>query len=255
MQISKFIQTLIIVNGIIIPSFLGFVLFQIIKESSTPEKIEQKGAYVGEKLTEAKSEGLALQRITFEWPQRIYNSTNYYLPVSAATLKEAKVMKQAISSAGDISWRLLQVFNVVFLDSNYNVIRNLVDKKASIIDIKMPWGRYHEKIDTTIKNIAYLIGFEDTNKDGELNLNDKHDLYISDLEGKNLVKATHQIDLLEYRFKEQHSKIFIKYKERNDKKEEHKNIKFGVYNISTSNFQPLVNLNSTLTEIEEVLIN
>jgi len=214
MRIGKFIQMLIIVNGIMIPSFLGFVLFQIMKEHNEPKKIEQDGAYVGEKLTEAKLDGLALQSITFQWPQSIYNSTNFYLPVSAATLKEAKAMKKAISSAGDISWSLLQVFNVVFLDSNYTVLRNLVDKKASIIDIEMPRPYRHDEIDTTINHIAYIIGFKDTNNDGELNVKDKHDLYVSDLEGNNLVKATHQIDLLEYRFRERHSKIFIKYKER-----------------------------------------
>ena len=170
------------------------------------------------------------------------------------TYKEAKDVRKAISSAGDFSMSVLQIFNVVFLDSNYQVIRNLLDKKAFISDINIPWGG-REKVDRSIQNIAYEIAFEDSNNDGKLNNDDNMDLYISDLDGGNLLQVTKNIDVKSYEFINDHKDLIIRYKERNDEREEHKKVKFAFYNIATSSFKPLLELNNHLEELEKQLIN
>ncbi|MBT28661.1 MAG: hypothetical protein CMO01_03290 [Thalassobius sp.] len=218
------------------------------------DRYHEEGLIVGEELEHAKSDTLALQGISYDYPEPIYNSSNYYLPISAMTYKEAKDVRKAISSAGDFSMSVLQIFNVVFLDSNYQVIRNLLDKKAFISDINIPWGG-REKVDRSIQNIAYEIAFEDSNNDGKLNNDDNMDLYISDLDGGNLLQVTKNIDVKSYEFINDHKDLIIRYKERNDEREEHKKVKFAFYNIATSSFKPLLELNNHLEELEKQLIN
>ncbi|UZR95680.1 hypothetical protein [Chondrinema litorale] len=252
---TKFVRVLIIINGLMLPVILCFLFYQMIKSFLPKEdKYHEEGLIVGEELEQAKCDTLALQGIHYDYPEPIYNSPNYYLPISAMTYKEAKDLRKVMSSAGDLSMSFLQIFNVVFLDSNYQVIRNLLDKKAFISDINIPWGD-REKVDRSIQNIAYEIAFEDSNNDGKLNNYDNMDLYISDLDGGNLLQVTKNIDVKSYEFINYHKDLLIRYKERNDEREEHKKVKFAFYNITTSSFKSLSELNNHLDELEKQLIN
>jgi len=134
------------------------------------------------------------------------------------TYEEAKRYKEIASSAGDISPVAFgnNYLNVIFFDKHYNVIDQLLDKKASITEIFINRGYYGYRenvIDTTVKNIAYSIGFEDTNKDGKLNSLDNHDLYISDLDGSNLTQVSRQIEVVDYQFINSNTEIFIRFKD------------------------------------------
>jgi hypothetical protein len=216
---------------------------------------EPESIIVGKKLESAKQKDLALQGLYYNAPQDIYNSTNLYLPLSIMTYKEAKEVEQAASSANDLSLSFYNIFNVVFLDKEYHVIGKLLDKKASITDIHIPSGNYNsEIIDTTVKHIAYYIGFTDTNKDGLLNREDSHDLYLSDLSGKQLTQVTSGIDIENYYFQKDHSQLLIIYKERTNQREEHKRNKFAIYEISKKQFRKLEALEKQLESIEKQLI-
>ena len=251
---NKFIKTLIIINGLIIPLIIVVLLFLWI--DPFPNKKENvEGIIVGEKLHDAKIDSIALQGLYYDSPRKIYNSKNYYLPISVTTYKEAKNLRKIASSANDLSYSFQHIMNVIFLNGDYEVITTLLDKKASIIDIEVRTQYKSDKeVDTTVKNIGYLIGFEDSNNDGKLNSDDYHDLYISDLNGQNLIKATSGIDIISFNFINSNSEILIRYYERSDLKEEHKKIMFGIFNIQESEFKSLSGLNDTIQNLKDRLI-
>lgn len=260
---NKLIRILIIINGTLLPVFIIYYLYKSISENWISNDYQSESIIVGDKLEEAKRDSLALQGLTYESPVDIYNSTNHYLPVSVMTYEEAKTYKELVAGAGDINPNALgnNYLNVVFLDSHYRVIGQLLDKKASISEIFINRGqnayRYDEEekeVDKTVKNIAYSIGFEDSNQDGKLNSLDNHDLYISDLDGKNLKQVTKDINVEEYQFINSNSEIFIRFKDREKIREEYKHIKFGLYHIESGTFSELKEIENKLLEIEKKLV-
>jgi|JI9StandDraft_2_1071091.scaffolds.fasta_scaffold24193_2 hypothetical protein len=253
---NKLNQTLVTINGIIIPLFIGFALYNILDKPDN-EYGGHESIIVGDELEKAKSDSLALQGITYESPEEIYNSTNFYLPVSVMTYEEAKELRKLALSAGDINPSQFNLFNVVFLDKDYKVIGQLLDKKGSITAIQINRGRYNyrdDSIDKTVKNIAYQIGFNDSNGDGKLNSLDDHDLYITDLNGQNLTQVTTKKYIVDFRFINSNSELFIRFKDRSNIRDEYKKVKFGVYNIASGTFNELKDLENKLTDIESQLI-
>lgn len=249
---NKLNQTLVTINGLIIPLALVFVLYKTFA-SMVNDRREPESIIVGPELDEARSDSLALQGIDYESPWNIYNSTNFYLPVSVKTYEEPrKTVKLGLVSS-DFGGPTSNYFNVIFLDKNYNVIGTLLDKKASITDIHINRGQSsyrNDSIDRTVKHIAYLIGFADTNADGKLSPSDSHDLYITDLSGKNLTQVTRQKDIVSYQFINANSELFVQFKDRDNTKAEYKKVKFGVYNIASGTFSELKDLEKKLTEVE-----
>lgn len=253
---NKFIKFLMILNGLLLPILLLFAISQITKEIFPIRNNQPEGVIIGEKLEEAKKDSVALQGLRYYSPVDIYNSDNKLLKISLMTYEERKEFLKYASVANDIGDPLLNLVNVVFLDKNYQVIGSLLEEKASISLIKFRNGYYgdNEPIDKTYKNIGYLIAFEDSNKDGKLNSIDNHDLYISDLRGENLKKVTNNIDIDNFELINSNSQILIYYKEREDIPEEHKKIKFAIYDIEKDSFVSLQSLNSELENLEKIII-
>jgi hypothetical protein len=226
-------------------------------ESNNTNNYEATGIIVGEDLEKAKGDSLALQGLSYEKPIPIYNSTNFYLPLSAKTFKESRKLSADSEAAGDFYTGWFNYVNVLFLDKDYKVIGILLDKKASISEIET-YGVYYNSNDnsrdTTVKNIAYLIGYEDSNNDGKLDHNDFHDLFISDLNGGNLTMVTKEKDIIDYDFIKSNSEIFIRYLDRNDLRDEYKRTKFGLFHIVTREFRELKDIEESLIEIESSLI-
>lgn len=239
-----------------IPLVLAIIIFQMARTFFSRLDDDDEGIILDERLSEAKSDNFALQGLSYDSPVEIGNSTNYCLPISVTTYEEARNLRELASRAGDMCLSYDHIMNVIFMDKNYHVIGKLVDKKASVSQIELPDnGRFDRVVDTSVKNIAYLIGFEDTNNDGKLNSSDNHDLYITDLNGQNLTKATTRIDVEFFVFVNSGTKMLIRYKERSDLKEEHKKVKFGLFDIATSKFEEMTGLNNSINDIERQLIN
>lgn len=258
---NKFIRTLVIVNGILFPLFFVFLLYKSFFESSDNYGYgyQAESIIVGEELEKAKIDSLVLQGISYETPPKeIYNSTNMYLPISVLTYEEARQLRDDASRAGDFNPAWFNYFNVLFLDKDYNVIGQLLDRKGSVAEITIN-ERYNydgEKntVDESVKNIAYRIGFDDSNKDGKLDYNDDHDLYISDLNGQNLTQVTSNKDIVDFEFIRSNSQIFIRFKDRNGLKDEYNYIKFGIYDIATASFNELKDIEKKLIDIEARLM-
>lgn len=265
---NKLLQKLLIINGLLFPIILIFMLFSFIKseffkgnkynESTYIE--EGDGMIVGKKLKEANDKKVALQGIYFyQNAEEIFNSENYYLQLSINIYEEAKQFESAASSAGDINlFAFLNTCNILFLDKEHRFLSLLLNKKASIREMHIQ--RSYIKVDdekeipdSTMQNIVYQIGFEDTNKDDVLDKQDAHDLFISDLAGKNLIQVTQNIDIEDFRFQKNHSELFITYKDRSNEREEYKRKKFAIYNIKTNTLKKLTDIDKALDEFEKII--
>ena len=257
---NRFIKSLVIVNGILLPIFAGLLVYNSFSDDATSYDYQPESVIVGDDLEKAKSDSIALQGLSYETPpQTIYNSTNMYIPISVLTYEEARKLRQISQSAGDFDPGWFNYFNILFLDKDYKVIGQLLDKKATISEIVINQGaRYYYgeavAVDTTVKNIAYRIGFDDSNKDGKLNPTDDQDLYISDFKGQSLTQVTFQKDIIDFEFIKSNTKIFIRYKDRNDMRDEYNHLKFGIYDIQTKTFNELKEIEGRLVDIEAKLI-
>ncbi len=258
---NKYIKFLIIINGTLLPVILLFALYNITKDvfRKTEENIyKEQGIIVGEELEVAKKEGFALQGLQYDTPSKVYNSDNYYLPISLMTYEEKKRVNEMAASANDINPGFLKQVNIIFLDKNYKVIRSLLNKKGSILDIKFQGEYYYRtsgEIDETAKYIGYLISLDDTNKDGKINSLDHHDLYISDLDGGNLKRITNKLIIESFEFISSNTKILITYATPLNTREEHKEVGFAIYDIYKEKFTDLNSLNKELEKLEKIIIN
>lgn len=254
---NKYIKFLIILNVTLLPVILIFLLFQLTKEFFPNNNNFPDGIILGEELETAKKDSLVLQGLKYYTPIDLYNSKNKYLPISLLTYEEEKRIKNLASVANDIGDSLLKFVNIIFVDENYQVITSLLKKKASILQIEPQRKRYkleRDELDKTVKYIAYLIAFEDSNKDGKLNSADNHDLYLSDLNGKNLKIITNSINLDRFEFTNSNSQIFIKYTDRENIREEYKKQKFAIYDIESSKLLNMSSIDKELDNLEKIII-
>lgn len=259
---TKFIRILIIINGLLIPSIAVVVIYKLLAEAFTDYDY-QPDIIVGENLSDAKKDSVAIQGISYETPLEIPNSTNLYLPISVVNYEEARSLKteQFLASSSPrfkaSGGYYGNYLNILFLNKDYGIIRRLLNKKGIISEIRINHGDVdypQSKIDTTVKHIAYRIGFQDSNQDGKLNSEDDHDLYISTLDGDNLTQITNAKDVVEFKFLDSNKKILIQYKERSKQREEYKRVKFATYTIATKTFSELTDVEKNLNEIESQLI-
>ena len=123
-HLNRLVKNLIILNGVLIPILIFFFFFQIAKSFIKTDKVndDEEGIILDERLDAAKLDTLALQGLVYSEPRGIYNSSNYYLPISIMTYEEAKKLSLIVSSANDVSPSFFQYLNIVFLDSRNNFV-------------------------------------------------------------------------------------------------------------------------------------
>lgn len=164
--------------------------------------------------------------------------------------------------------------NLIFLDENHQHIHTLLDKKGLILEVWYPskiadmptrqeintQNKNTDSLKSKTKNVMardfpynlYAIVFEDTNKDGRLNENDVNDLYISDVNGKNLKKIHPNIDIRSFKLWNGEKKFFIKYL---DCKEDprYRMEKYAFYDIQSYTFTPLETMHNALKKVEKII--
>jgi len=250
---TKFVKTLIIVNGLLIPIILLIFLSSLLI-SEFGHSNYQPDPVMTENLITNDGDTLMAQGLAYDKPESIYNSTNLYIKISPKTYE---IPKSKSSNFEGSMYRQVEPYeyyvNILFMDSKYDLISTLVDQKASIIDITIPSNSEFDKVDTTVKNIGYLIAFEDSNKDKIIDRKDNYDLYISDLAGKMLTKVTTNIDINSFEFINNHQDIFISFTDRQDIPVEHKITRFAIYNLQSKDLKYLTSLDKAMTNIQKIL--
>ncbi len=248
---TKFVKTLIILNGLLIPCVLLVILISFLISEFRSNNY-QPDPVMTENLITKDGDTLMTQGLDFENPESIYNSTNLFIKVGPKTYKIPKLM-DSYSRSFERSLINEYYVNILFLDSKYKLLNILVDKKASIKTVSIPAEYISEKIDTTVKNIGFQIAFEDSNKDKVIDWSDNYDLYVSDLSGGNLTQVTNGIDVLSFEFINNHKEILISFKERQDIPDEHKIKRFALYDIKSKDFKYLTDLDKAITSVQKIL--
>ena len=263
---ERFLKVLWLVIGILLLFILPISGYYLIKDnfSDYQDLHADQSLIVGEDQKEAIKKGKVIQGLVYDRIERIPGTINYMLPLSALKFNKPKDLEKfygefedARSKAGDMNMSSMHGnVNIIFLDIDYKVINVLLRKKAFIQNYHSPRIHYdlQEKVDPTVKNILYLIGFEDTNKDGLLNELDDEDLYISDVDGSNLRQVTRNLHILDYDFINNNSEVFIVYENRDSIADEYKRKRFGKYQIEKDTFREFSDLHQKILELEKQLM-
>lgn len=245
-KMNKFIKLLIIINGMIIPTFILFAVVQVFQPFKNKKK-EEVGIIAKPEKQEEKIEILN-QTLNYSDPISIVNSTNYYLPIYVQTELEQKNEYSFKSHGGDTK----DLVNVIFLNQNYKTLKTLLDKEAYIKSIHLPREKYFQTDEIKkAKHIIYQISFEDTNNDGLLNIFDNSNLYVSGLNGDNLKQITFNKQISSFEFFNKFSQILIKYKSSSNSSDLEK---FEIYDLIKNEFKPVESLNKAIENIENRLL-
>ncbi len=254
---TKFIKTLAVINGLLLPLIiLSFMIYQLADwiKNSSHRHVAPPGVKTENTIVE-KEDTLIIQGLSYAAPVAVYNSTNFIIEIKPKTFDEP----QKVQTSKSMNFRApnsnyaLNDFNVLFLDKDYKVIGRLLDKKGSIKSLEIPYGSDQYKVDTSVKNIAYEIAFNDDTEDGIIDDDDLHDLYLSNLSGKELTQVTNGVDVDAFEFINNHSALMITYTDRSDLTEEYKIKKFAIYTIATKQLCKLTEVDKGIEEIQKIL--
>jgi hypothetical protein len=255
MESNRFIKILWTVNGLLILGTFLVVMVALSVEffGDLFYTAPRKKVIVGEDLASAKKEGLILQGLEYQNPERILNSEFYILPVSLKTYSNPRQRKVLNYASADIK-EIDDVVNVIFLNKALEIERILLDRKAFIESFRYPGEAEYEGelADTFQRHITYQIAFADSNQDGLIDSDDNLELYLSELDGSDLTKVISDVDVQSYEFM-QTNLILIRYNERSDEDLEHKKEYFAVYNIKDKTLKKLASVHKALDEIENLV--
>lgn len=155
-------------------------------------------------------------------PLKIPFSNLFYSPFIGNMDFEVQVDKSYTMYADDMV--VDNTTNILFFDDECNLIGKLLPENGYI-----SWMYVGpKKEDMGPKKILYLLVKEDTNDDGIINYNDRHDLFISELDGKGLTKITgRQVRSMEWVDSGNALLMEFAYKE------EKKDSLYGIFNTKT----------------------
>jgi len=255
---SKFVKTLIIINGLLIPAIAVIVLGSYLWNFLGIGNNYNAGGINTENFVVKDKDTLLIQGTEYGDPMRIYNSSNYYIEVNAKTYNEPPSKSMFSGSVnfegGSPSDYDLDLMNILFLDNEFKPIRRLLDEKAYISSTSFSTEHWNQKLDSTVLNIFYRITFEDSNNDGVLNYLDNDELYMTDLGGKYLTQITNGIDIDDYEVIKNGRQIIITYNKRSGVREEYKIQRYALYDIDQKKLQYLDDINKALMDINKILI-
>ncbi len=155
-------------------------------------------------------------------PMRVPFSPFFYAPNIGNTDYEGQLDQQYLLYDNDMV--VFNTTNIHFFDGACNPIGKLLPKNGYISWMQVWSGK--EGSDTG--KMYYLLAEKDTDYDGIVTSNDRHFLYTSTLNGKELTRTTEEeIDYVQWRNEE--NKILLKFK----RSQESKDSLYGIYNTET----------------------
>ena len=224
---NKFIRILIIINGILIPIFIGFLLvsFIISEIKSKKETVWADGKYL-EQVNEFE--------VKYDSPKNLPNSENYYVAIQKIYADQYNLY------TGDDLLNQIpsNTSNIIFLDKNFNVKGKILSREGSILNMYVP--KMETKEENSVGYISYFIADSDTNSDDRIDRNDQHYVYLSDLNGENLKQISDR-KVSQYKWINDNSQLLLTFK----KGEADTNLEFGVYDVGTGKIEQTKSLNNT----------
>ena len=230
-MLDKILKILWLVNGVLLLALLLFAGYRLFLEEldSYYYYDTETSLVIGGEQADALKKSEQIQGVVYGKIATVPGTPIRVLPVSARrfqSLEQEREQYFALSYPGSTEETNeigADIVNLIFMDIDYKVNNTLLSRRAFIHTAASPQSTSPENIpDPTIKNILYLISFEDSNNDGLLSESDHSDLYISDVDGLNLVQVTRNVFVMDYKFISNNSEVLISFKERDNRTPEYK---------------------------------
>ncbi|MCL5247631.1 hypothetical protein M4I21_17570 [Cellulophaga sp. 20_2_10] len=230
---SKFVRLLIVINGILLFPILIFLLFELVNDKfkkDSNEFLEYETPIVKESIEENND-----YKIRFSSVIKIPNSENYIV-AEYKDLGNNAILEREIELPYSVP---TFTYNLIFLDKNFDEIGKLLKNEASIKSMHIPnaYSNKNEEI-KEIKYLSFYIATEDSNEDGEINSSDQHYVYISDLNGKNLIRLSDR-KVKQYQWINNSTEILLTFEDEINSGK----LDLGVYDLKTKTLRNTKNLN------------
>jgi hypothetical protein len=261
-MIDKALKILWVVNGVLLLAIILFVGYRLFLEEFRVfgNNETETGLVIGGDEAKAITTGEKRQGLIYEEIQSVPGTSFHILPISTRVFKSVKAEEQyyaGLSSgpSGDISLLAYGNVNLIFMDIDYRVITTLLNRKAFIHTAASPGVAFAElnTLDATIKKIVYLISFEDSNSDGVLDENDSSDLYISDVDGSDLLQVTKNVLVLDYKFINSNTELLISYQNAADARSPFQTTRFAKYQINRDSLIEMSKLHDEIANVDKLL--
>jgi len=205
---TRFVWT---INGYLFLVLLLSALWQLLTDidfTGFNSAEHERGLIVGNAADVVRNLDISVQHLEYDRPTHIANSPYYYSSVYVMDKDMPESVKDAISSAGDISRALIGAqINVLFFKEDRSEVHKLLEHNGYIHKIGTPPNRS----DGFLQNyLIYHISLRDTNGDSRINQDDAMAYYLSDLSGKVLRQITpDSLQLSDYWFSSDYSEIYF----------------------------------------------
>nr|WP_298996334.1 hypothetical protein [uncultured Allomuricauda sp.] len=209
-----------IILTILIAAMIAFMAYLLISgKSSPPINTEKKSSYTYKRTPPIIWNGKLCE------PLEVPNSDFFYIPmVGNLDYVDLELTYEMHSSNMVVEY----TSNILFIDKNCDVINKLLPNNGSI--------RYMDVLlrdeESSPQKIIYSLTEEEPNVRGKIYNLEKHFVYISDLDGKNLTKITDR-EVRGYKWDSKQKEIlfYFSYKEGMD------NDLYGVFNVESNKFR------------------
>ena len=232
---NKFIRTLVIINGILIPIFILYIFGILVVE-----KYEQRqNQIIDDSFFEPKEMVERPFEIKYSSPIKLPNSDFYYVAVEKEYEDDYGTIDIDIENSPNMV--RMNTINILFLDKNFQNSGKLLSENASIKSMFIPNRKTEDsKLKKEINNISYFIAKSDTNEDGIINRFDQHYVYLSDLNGQNLNKVTDR-KVKNYQWINDNKELLLTF----DNAKDSNKLEYGIYNIDSKEIRETKNINPT----------
>ncbi|MFD0992559.1 hypothetical protein [Tenacibaculum geojense] len=230
---NKFIRILVIVNGILLPIFILYIICIIAIEQykQFQNEIIDDYSFESKETTEKHFE------IKYSSPIKLPNSDFYYVAVEKEFEDNYGYIGLDIKNIGNMV--RMNTINIIFLDKNFQNSGKLLPENASIKSMYIPKRKTeNSKLHNEKSHISYFIANSDTNNDGIIDRYDQHYVYLSDINGHNLNKVTDR-KVKNYQWINNNKELLLTF----DNTEEPNKLEFGIYNIDSKEIRETKNIN------------
>lgn len=171
------------------------LLIVIITLFSCQNKKPIEGNVVAENLTQTQIDSVLNKfKFQYESPIVLDSSDHILIPISTQFLKR----KRSYSKDGYYSGDFPRYWNILFYNRVNEKTHLLTEKKFRISDINVGRSEHDEDKNVLSDKILYRITDQDYNNDGKLNQLDPDNLFVSNLDGKNLQRISNPNEDLVY---------------------------------------------------------